>query len=181
MPSSQHLQAALVTTDFRIYHELAPYFEARGVSLHGYETDEEVPDHMEAVILGADARSVPLLSPAATLLACLDKMDPRGPARRCVFGVDPGVTIGLAVLCDGAPRMVGRAHSPEGALATLRDWATGITCPIRVHIGDGYTAPDLPDWPCFIVPEHNTSPPGPVTGSRHTDAAILIAMRQPKP
>jgi hypothetical protein len=114
----------------------------------------------------------------------------RGGYQRIVFGVDPGHVIGLAVLADGAWLHVAEARSPEEAVERIVAWSTGLSAKRwAVHVGDGHPASGrglvpalrkrLPQAKVQLVPEEATSPFRPVTASRHTDAAIHIAMREP--
>lgn len=185
---------ALVTDDFRLYHELAPFLEQNGVHVLGLSPGEEVPAAVEVLLGGPedDPRSVAVRPDReATLLAVVQAMDAgREAYRHVVYGLDPGDTIGLAVVADDLPLWVGEERTVEGVLARLRVWRTGITARGEtVHLGDG--APTVgsalrralleeePGLPVLMVPEHGSSPPAAVSGSRHTDAAIRIARRQP--
>lgn len=151
------------------------------------------------VLLGGpagDARTVPLRADReATLLAVLAALDDRPTARggyqRVVFGVDPGQVIGLAVLADGASLHVAEARSPAEAVQRIAAWSTGLSALAwEAHVGDGHPTSGrgmlpalkaaLPRARVLLVPEEATTPFGPVTASRHTDAAILIAMRGPR-
>ncbi len=186
--------AALMTDDFRIYHELAPWFEARGVQLLGIRSDDEIPPSVRVILGGPpdDPRSVPLPADpeAAWLLVCqgLDARRNGGPYRRAVIGVDPGATIGVALLADGAVFIVAECHAPADVARRLRVWRPSLRADAwAIHIGDG--APDVgqaiadearrtwPDAKVSFIPEQASSPPAPATMSRHTDAAIYIAMR----
>lgn len=189
---------ALVTDDFRLYHELVPLFEAHGVPLLGVRPGERVPDAVEVVVGGAqdDPRCVALRPHAqATLLAVIMALDGRRAARaepygKVVFGIDPGDAIGLAVVADGRPLMVDQVFAPEAAVALLVAWQSGLAARAWfAHIGDG--APmigvrlegllhkHLDGVAVRFVPEQETTPGSPETRSRHTDAAILIAFRHP--
>ncbi len=185
---------ALVTDDFRLYHELAPFFERSGVQLLGLAPGEEVPAAVEVLLGGPedDARSVAVRQDReATLLAVAQRLDAGGePYRHVVYGVDPGETVGLAVVADDLPLWVGEAHDVEGAVARVLAWRTGLEARAEsVHVGDG--APEVGralrralrdadrDLRVSMVPEHGSTPQAPVTGSRHTDAAIRIARRRP--
>lgn len=191
---------ALVTDDFRLYHELVPLFESNGIPILGLRPGDRIPDAVEVVVGGADddARSVALRPDAqATLLAVLMALDAkragrRGAYERVVFGIDPGDAIGLAVVADGQPLMVDQVFDPEAAVARLAAWQRGLVADAWfAHIGDG--APmigvrlegllhkRLDGVAVRFVPEQETSPGSPETRSRHTDAAILIALRQPIP
>ena len=194
----RNLDVALVTDDFRVYHELAPYLESKGIRVLGLTPSEEVPRSVRVLLGGPadDARSVPLRPDReATLLAIYARLDERPTARagyqRVVFGVDPGHVIGLAVLADGHWLHVAEARSPEEAVARVASWATGLTAQTwRVHVGDGHPKQSRGLVPAFrkalpqarvqLVPEEKTSPFRPVTESRHTDAAILVAQREPR-
>lgn len=189
---------ALVTDDFRLYHELAPYLESHGVRVLGLKPGEEVPAAVRVLLGGpaGDARTVPLREHReATLLAVYAALDERPTARggyqRIVFGVDPGQVIGLAVLADGSWLHVAEALSPDEAVARVAGWATGLSGKAwEVHVGDGHPTVGrllvpalkkaLPQARVLLVPEEATSPFRPVTQSRHTDAAILIALREPR-
>lgn len=192
------LPVALVTDDFRLYHRLAPFLEAYGIRVLGLAPHDEVPAAARVVLAGppGDPRSIPVRDDLeATLLATFAALDPRGRGQgytRVVFGVDPGQVIGLAVLADGEPLLVGEARDVQQAAARLAAWATGLTARVwDVHVGDG--APEtgkrlvravrtaLPDAHVAVVGEEGTSPWFAVTGSRHTDAAIQIARREPGP
>lgn len=188
----------LVTDDFRLYHQLAPYLEANGIRVLGLKPGEVAPPSVRVLLGGPanDERSVALRDhPEATLLAVYAALDERPTARggyeRVVFGVDPGQVIGLAVLADGAWLHVAEVRSPEDVVARLGEWATGLSARHwEVHVGDGHPTVGrgllplvkarLPQARVLLVPEKATSPYRPVTGSRHTDAAILIALREPR-
>lgn len=195
----RNLLVALVTDDFRVYHELAPYLEAKGIRVLGLKPGEEVPASVRVLLGGPaeDPRTVPLRADReATLLAVYARLDDRPTARggqysRIVFGVDPGHVIGLAVLADGAWMHVAEARSPDEAVERVSAWATGLSGRAwEVHVGDGHPKSGrgllprlkaaLPQARVLLVPEEATSPFRPVTGSRHTDAAILIALREPR-
>lgn len=183
-----------MTDDFRVYHEFAPWFEQRGIQLLGLRAGEEIPPSVRVVLGGPpdDARSVPLPTNIETawLLVC-QALDPRrngAPYRHVVVGMDPGATIGLAVLADGSVFLVAECHEADEVVERLQAWRPGLrTQHWSVHVGDG--APDVGDlladlaadtWPdatIRFVPEQASSPPAPATLSRHTDAAIYIAMR----
>lgn len=194
----RNLDVALVTDDFRVYHELAPYLESKGIRVLGLKPGEEAPRSVRVLLGGpaGDERSVALRGDReATLLAIHARLDPRPTARggyqRVVFGVDPGHAIGLAVLADGRCLHVAEARSPDEAVARLAAWATGLSARSwEVHVGDGHPRQSrglvpafrraLPEARVQLVPEDKTSPFRPVTHSRHTDAAILIARREPR-
>ncbi len=194
----RNLDVALVTDDFRVYHEYAPYLESKGIRVLGLKPGEPVPASVRVLLAGpeGDRRSVPLRADReATLLALYSALDERPTARagysRVVFGVDPGHVIGLAVLADGAWLHVAEARSPEEAVARVASWSTGLSARAwEVHVGDGHPKTGrrmlagmkaaLPQARVLLVPEQATSPFRPVTGSRHTDAAIHIALRQPR-
>ncbi len=189
---------ALVTDDFRLYHELAPFLESHGVRVLGLKPGEPVPASVRVLLGGpaGDPRSVPLREhPDATLLAVYAALDARPTAKggyqRIVFGIDPGQVIGLAVLADGAWLHVAEARSGAEAVERVGDWATGLSGKRwEVHVGDGHPQVGRPLLPALrqrlpqakvlLVPEEKTSPFRPVTQSRHTDAAILIALREPR-
>lgn len=180
---------ALQTDDFRIYHRFAPYFEGFGFHVLGLKPGEAAPRSVQVILGGPadDRRSVPLHDDLeATLLACFAHLD--GGYRRIVFGIDPGRKIGLAVIGDGRALLVAEATSPVLAAGRLEAWREGLPEPqASVHVGDGSPASGraiiaevkraLPAVPIQFVPEHATTPYSPVTGSRHTDAAISIALR----
>ncbi len=190
---------ALVTDDFRLYHELAPYLESQGVRVLGLKPGEPAPPAVKVLVGGppSDPRSIALRADReATLLAIYAATDARPTARagyhRIVFGVDPGEVIGLAVLADGETLLVGESRSAEAAADRLAVWSQGLSAQQwEVHVGDGHprtglqlrksVAQRLPTARVAMVPEERTTPFRPVTHSRHTDAAILIALREPHP
>lgn len=190
-------EVALVTDDFRLYHDLAPFLAQEGIQLLGLKPGERVPASVRVLLGGpeGDRRSIPLRAHReATLLAVYAALDERPTARggyqRVVFGVDPGQVIGLAVLADGAWLHVAQVSKPEDAVERLADWATGLAARRwDVHVGNGdpqvgrpllqALRQRLPQARVALVPEDKTSPYRPVTASRHTDAAILIALREP--
>ena len=196
----RNLDVALVTDDFRLYHDLAPYLEAKGIRVLGLKPGEAVPPSVRVLLGGpeGDRRTVALRPDReATLLAVYAALDDRPTARaaggyqRVVFGVDPGHVIGLAVLADGAGLHVAEARSPEEAVRRLLAWMTGLSAHSwAVHVGDGHPKSGrslvrdlraaLPQARVQLVPEERTSPFRPVTESRHTDAAIHIARREPR-
>ncbi|MEK6975663.1 MAG: hypothetical protein AABY18_04890 [Candidatus Thermoplasmatota archaeon] len=189
---------ALVTDDFRLYHELAPFLESHGVRVVGIKPGEAVPASVKVLLGGPadDPRTVPLrMHKEATLLAVFAALDARPTARggyqRVVFGVDPGQVIGLAALADGAWLHVAEVRSGPDAVARLAAWATGLAAKQwEVHVGDGdpqvgrgllpAIKKALPQARVLLVSEEATSPHRPVTASRHTDAAVLIALREPR-
>ncbi len=194
MGERRNRPVALVTDDFRLYHDLAPFFESVGVTLLGLTPGEEIPAVVQVLLGGpeGDPRTVAVLPDReATLLAVAQALDPRGSEyRHVVYGIDPGETMGLAVVADDMPLWVAEEHSIEGTVRRLSAWRTGLEARSEsVHIGDG--APDVgralrhalreadPDLPVLMVPEFASTPSAAVTGSRHTDAAIRIARRQP--
>lgn len=187
---------ALVTDDFRRYHDLVPFFEAQGISLLGLSPRDPVPAAVRAVIGGHpdDRRTVPLFDdPEAIWLAVMAALDPRrldGSYRRVVVGIDPGDTIGMAVLADGALFWVRECRSVEQVVQRVAAWHPALPADSwEIHVGDG--APSvgqalasslraaLPRMRLSFVPEGASTPTAPVTLSRHTDAAIHIAMREP--
>ncbi len=184
-------RVALQTDDFRLYHRLAPYFEAHGLPIVGLKAGEAAPRSVQVILGGPtdDRRSVPIHDDAeATLLACYAHLD--GGYRRITFGVDPGRKIGLAVMGDGQPLLVAEATSPPAAAQRLAAWRDALPGPAAsIHVGDGSPASGraivaelkraLPTMKVHVVPEHATTPYSPVTGSRHTDAAVSIALRGP--
>lgn len=183
---------ALLTEDFRVYHRLAPFFEAYGFHILGLTPGDAVPRSVQVILGGPpeDRRSVPLRADAeATLLACRAHLD--GGYRRIVFGVDPGRMIGLAVVADGQAILVAEVSSPTAAAQRIASWRTALPeVPTEIHVGDGSPASGraivaelrraLPELLIALVPEHATTPYSPVTGSRHTDAAVSIAQRGAK-
>lgn len=190
-------EVALVTEDFRVYHDLAPFLAEQGIQLLGLRPGERVPPSVRVLLGGpeGDSRSVALRGHReATLLAIYAALDERPTARggyqRVVFGVDPGQVIGLAVLADGAWLHVAQVRKPDDAVDRIADWATGLVARRwDVHVGNGDPTigrpllqalrQRLPQARVSLVPEDKTSPYRPVTDSRHTDAAILIALREP--
>lgn len=197
----RNLHVALVTDDFRLYHEMAPYLEGHGIRVLGLKPGE-VPPASVRVLLGGpgdDPRTVPLRPDReATLIAIYAALDQRptahaiGGYQRVVFGVDPGQVIGLAVLADGASLHVAEARSVEEAASRLTSWSTALSARHwEVHVGNGHPQTGrvllrqlrarLPQAKVHLVREEKTSPFRPVTASRHTDAAILIARREPSP
>lgn len=185
-------QVAVMTDDFRRYHALAPFFEQQGVQLLGLGPDDPIPMAVQVVLDGpeGDPRSVPLRDDLeATWLAVIAALDGRSPYRRIVIGIDPGETIGLAVLADGMPFWVAECHQVGDVANRIRAWRTGLDAQRwEVHVGDG--APEhgkplveglrraFPGVPIDLVPEQASSPRAPMTQSRHTDAAIHIAIRE---
>ncbi|MHB8633747.1 MAG: hypothetical protein ACYDBQ_07265 [Thermoplasmatota archaeon] len=195
----QNQPVALVTDDFRLYHALAPFFAEHGIQILGLTPGEAVPPAVRVLLGGPpeDPRSVTVAADAeGTLLSTLAALDPR-PGKRAgyghvVFGVDPGHHIGLAAVADGHPLFVAQASSATEAARRLAAWAAVLSARRwEVHVGDG--APEsgqrvvqavrseLPQVPVVVVSEEGTSPDVPTTQSRHTDAAIRIALRSPRP
>ncbi len=194
MGERRNREVALVTGDLRLYHRLVPVFEKRGIPLLGLTPQDEVPESVQALLNGPpdDPRHVPVhQDDDATLLAALQRLDRRrpGPYGHVTFGVDPGKTIGLAVVADDEPLLVREAQTIAAAIDRLCAWAEGLQSKHwAIHIGDG--APDvgeplaeqlaqqLPDAPVRLIHEARTTPRAPVTGSRHADAAVRIALRR---
>ncbi len=188
---------ALVTDDFRVYHALVPVFEGHGVHLLGLAPGEDVPPSVQVIVGGpaGDGRSVPLFDDAqACLLAAIAALDERPTAEdgysEVVFGLDPGDAIGLAVVADGMALLVDQVFDPEAAVERLVIWKQALSATSwRAHIGDGAPAVGvrlegliharIQGVLVRFVPEDETSPGSPATQSRHTDAAIHIALRRP--
>lgn len=196
--SRRNFAVALVTDDFRLYHHLAPFLESEGIPVLGLKPGEPAPASVRILLGGppGDPRTVAIRPDSeATLLAVLQGLDPRPTARptyrRVVFGLDPGRVIGLAVVCDGNVMLTAECLSVAEAARRLLAWRTGLSGRVwEVHVGDG--SPSVGQqlvselWDSFqgavlFVPEHGTSPQVPATGSRHADAAALIAMREAQP
>ena len=161
----------------------------------GLQPGEAVPASVRVLLGGpeSDARSMALRAdPEATLLAILQALDHRPTARggykRILFGLDPGRVIGLAVVADGQVLLTAECLSVPEAVRRLLAWRTGLSGRVwEVHVGDG--SPSVGQelasslWDAFegavlFVPERATTPFSPVTGSRHADAAALIALRE---
>jgi hypothetical protein len=192
----KHHAVALVTDDFTLYHRLVPLFESHGLPLLGLRPGEAVPSSVRALVGGppSDARCVPLDADGeATLLAALTHLD-RRPGRagygRVAFGVDPGKVIGLAAVADGRWLIVGEVRSVPEAVLRIAAWRRGLAADAwEAHVGDGLPEQareiaaalraEVAGLQVVLVPEAATSPGSPVTVSRHTDAAIHIAMRSP--
>lgn len=197
MGQRRNRAVALVTDDFRVYHDLAPFLESNGIRVVGLRPGEPIPASTQVLVGGpvGDARSLPLHPHReTTLLAILAALDDRPTARngykRVIFGVDPGQVIGLAVLADGAPLYVAEERASHAAVQRVASWAQGLTANAwEVHVGNGHPQVGrgmlqefrrhLPAARILLVPEQDTTPHRPITQSRHTDAAIAIAMREP--
>ncbi|HJQ93317.1 MAG TPA: hypothetical protein VJ874_03410, partial [Candidatus Thermoplasmatota archaeon] len=144
--SRRNLHVALVTDDFRLYHQLAPYLESNHIRVLGLKPGEEAPASVKVLLGGpeGDPRTVALREDReATLLALYSALDERPTARggyqRIVFGLDPGQVIGLAVLADGAWLHVAEVRSPAEAVDRIAAWATGLSAERwEVHVGDGH-------------------------------------------
>jgi hypothetical protein len=187
---------ALVTDDFRLYHRLVPFLESHGIQVLGLRPADPVPNSVQVLLGGPpdDERSLPLHDDLeATLLSAyrrLDRKPGRDGYRRVVLGVDPGKVIGLAVVADGHWLLVGESLSVEDAVQRLATWCSGLAASdLHIHIGAGAPrvgrdllarlARRLPEATVSLVREEATTPGSPVTGSRHTDAAVHIALREP--
>jgi hypothetical protein len=181
---------ALVTDDFRLYHRLVPFLESHGLRVLGLRPGEPVPASVRVLLGGPaeDARSLPLLAdPQAVLLSVHCRLDEG--YRRVVFGIDPGKVIGLAVVADGHWLLVAEARSGDEAVDRIAVWASALEADrVEAHVGAGAASVGLdllsrlrrrlPDLRVSLVPEEDTTPGSPVTGSRHTDAAVRIALRE---
>ncbi len=192
----RNLPIGLVTQDFALYHRLVPFLESHGLPVLGLRPGDMVPAAVRALLGGpeGDSRSVALHDNAeATLLALfthLDRREGRSGYARVTFGVDPGKAIGLAVVADGHWLLVGEAHSVDEVVARIGSWTSGLQAQQwAIHVGDGYPAQgrdlvaalrrSLSGIPVRLVYEAATTPGSAVSGSRHTDAAIHIALRAP--
>jgi len=185
---------ALVTDDFRLYHKLVPVLESQGLRVVGLRPGDPVPPAVQVLLGGPadDPRSVPLRTdPDAVLLAIYTHLDAPNGYKRVIFGLDPGKVIGLAVVADGDWLLVAEAMSVPQAVDRVVAWTDGLAARSwEAHVGAG--APKvgrallaalrarLPQAACMLVPEEDTTPGTPVTGSRHTDAAVHIALRRPR-
>ncbi len=166
--------------------------------LLGIQPGEPVPPGVRVLLNGPpdDPRSVLVHDDLeATLLAAWSHLDERhetpGRPRRVVVGLDPGSVIGMALLADGITYLVAEDRDPEQAAQRIARWAQGVE-PIQswdVHIGDGpreealalvrAVRKHMPTARVALVSEEGTTPYSAQTTSRHTDAAIHIAMREP--
>lgn len=171
-----------------------PFLESKGLHVLVLGPGDEVPASVRVLLGGppGDLRSVPLLDdPEAVLLSAYCRLDrkPGTPGyRQVVFGLDPGKVIGLAVVADGHWLLVGESLSVGDAVERVAAWKGGLLAQDwEVHVGAGAPEvgrdllarlrPRLSSARVFLVPEEATTPGSPVTGSRHTDAAVHIAMR----
>ncbi|MEK6985204.1 MAG: hypothetical protein AABX89_02320 [Candidatus Thermoplasmatota archaeon] len=187
---------ALVTDDFSLYHRLVPFFAKHHHAVLVLKPSEAVPASVRVLLGGPiiDPRSVALRDDLeATLLACVTHLDrtPGATGYRCVvLGVDPGNVLGLAAVADGRTLLVAESLSPESACERLAVWVSGLTADeLRIQIGSGARPVGLdligrlrrrlPGIRLDLVAEHATTPVRPRTTSRHTDAAIQIALRSP--
>ncbi len=182
---------ALVTDDFRAYHQLAPFFESRGVHLLGLRPGEPVPEAVQVVIGDVDdPRGVPLADVETTWIRTAAALTGRRDPRRVVLGVDPGETFGLALLADAVPLHWDECYGLEDAVERAARWASAWgERAVHVHVGDGAPAigrsfrralrAACPECRISMVSEDASTPRSAQTGSRHVDAAILIAMREP--
>lgn len=182
---------ALMTDDFRIYHVMAPFFEAQGVQLLGLRPGDEVPDAVQVILGGPpeDRRSIAVHEdPEVAWLAVLAHL--RGAVERVTVGVDPGQTIGVAVLVHGKVYWAGELRSPDAVVERLLAWRHAMPdAAWSLHVGDGAPAvgrtirgQSRRAWRALdvsTVPETGSTPTSAMTGSRHADAAIRIAMRTP--
>jgi len=192
----KHHAVALVTDDFALYHRLVPFLESHGLHVVVLRPAEAVPSSVRALLGGppGDPRSVALRAdPEATLLAIRTRLEVRPGAaafRSVTFGLDPGKVIGLAVVADGHTLLVGEARSVGDAVDRVATWTTGLAAERwEVHVGDGMPTQGrdlvaalrqrLPGRAVRLVGEAATTPGSAVTGSRHTDAAVHIALRPP--
>lgn len=187
---------ALVTEDFALYHRLVPFFARHGHPILVLKPGEAVPASVRVLLGGpvGDLRSLALRDDLeATLLSVLTHLDRKPGAtgyRRVVLGVDPGKVIGLAAVAEGRTLLVGESLSPEMACERLAAWVSGMTADdLRIQVGSGARSVGLdligrlrrrlPGLRVDLVAEHATTPVRPLTASRHTDAAIRIALRPP--
>ena len=194
MGARKNRAVALVTDDFRLYYRLVPFLESQGLRVLVLRPGEAVPASVQCLLGGPpeDPRSVPLRAdPEAVLLSAHCHLDTAHIGyKRVIFGLDPGKVIGLAVVADGRWLLVAEAMSVQEAVDRVATWAGGLAArSMEAHVGAG--APEvgrrlladlrarLPNASCSLVPEEDTTPGSPVTGSRHTDAAVQIALRRP--
>lgn len=173
-----------MTNDFRLYHELIPFFAAAGLPVQVIAPDDPIAPNIQVVLNGPqnDSRTIKVVHLETTLVRALLALQPNG---KVVIGIDPGQVIGLALLRADRVLRVHQAHSINEALTHMALWKEATIA--TVHIGDGDPATGQPllagasqlfPGRAFIVSEERTSPAAPATGSRHTDAACYIAMRK---
>lgn len=191
----RNYRVGLVTDDFRMYHRVVPFLETEGFKVVPLRPGENVPPSVQVLVNGpaGDPRRVPATDDLeALLLSILVRLDPRpgDTYDRLVVGVDPGQRIGLALLADGEVLTVAIETTPQDCVARIARWLSCVPGSMHaVHVGTG-AAPvgreirralrtALPGTPIASVSEESTTPWRHVTGSRHTDAAAIIAMRRP--
>lgn len=193
---ARYRNVAMVTSDFRAYHRVVPFLESHGIKVLAIAPDDPVPASVQVLIGGpeGDVRSLPAEPDLERLLlAILARLDPRPrPVGYdvVVIGVDPGKSIGLAILADGQALLVATDQNVDHAVTRVAKWVDAVPAKqLRIHVGSGAPAVGrhlvqalqmaVPTAVVATVSEAGTTPWRPVTGSRHTDAAIHIAMRKP--
>ena len=154
--------------------------------------NEPIPESVRVLLGGPpeDARSVRLHKDSeVTMLAVLVALFHPLPFKRATFGVDPGQISGLALLGDGQPLMWAECLSAAAIVERIVAWRQAVSAESwHLHVGDG-TPESMgllsavkkiwPEISASLVHEQATTPISPQTMSRHTDAALIIAHRNP--
>jgi hypothetical protein len=119
---------AVVTEDFSLYHDLVVRLKRRGVPFASLSPKDPLPDAIGVVITSpAEAARVtfrPLVVTRGDLDDAIDQalkaLAGREPFERVAVGIDPGRSIGVAALADGAILATASCGSVDEAVNRVR-------------------------------------------------------------
>jgi hypothetical protein len=137
----------IMTTDFRLYHDLVSYLKEKDIPFMSLSFSEPVPPEVGAVLTSPEEmtrvefeRKVPCDDVEDAVAKALQLLKGKTSYEEMVVGIDPGPRPGVAVLGDGEVVDTRTAASPEAVLdillSVLRNYEAET---LRVRIGHGDT------------------------------------------
>ncbi len=136
----------LLTSDFRLYHDLVSHLKERGVPFTSLSFDEPVPPEVGVVLTSREELhqldfepKVPCDDVEDAVAKALQLLRGRSPFQEVVVGVDPGPRPGIAILGDGELVDTRTAPSPESVVEIVQGLLRnheGEVCMVRVGHGD---------------------------------------------
>jgi hypothetical protein len=138
--------AAIMTSDFRLYHGLVKEMNRAGMRYISLEPGEEVPPYVGLVITSKEEydsidfqRKIWVSDPEKGVKRALVYLTGTDRCNELVIGIDPGKKPGIAIICDGKVVEKTVAMSPEGCYPIVFDAVSSReygSAKIRIGHGD---------------------------------------------
>ncbi|MFH0816861.1 MAG: hypothetical protein V1934_08635 [Methanobacteriota archaeon] len=178
----------IMTSDFRLFYDLAEALKSMGLQFTSLTFDGRVPQHVGVVLTSerelADVFFEPKVAVAGNVKSGIRKgltfIAGKGQVELLFIGVDPGEMPGIAVVLKGRVLETQRAMSPEDAadrVLEIRDDYAARRTVVRIGHGDADNRDRIlrricgTAERCEIVDESTTSSPS----TTDMDSAIDIA------